>query len=321
MSKLIVVTGITGVQGGSVARTYLNTPGWKVRGVTRNKSSERAKFWASNGVEMVEANLDDISSLKSAFQGANIIFGVTDFWTIFKDPESMTKKKPSQDITEYCFEVELQQGKNLADSAASIPALERYIFSSMANAIKSSYGKYRQLYHMDSKAFAADYAKSLPGLNGKFSQIQAPIYFNLTLLTDLMKNTDGTYRIKGIGSGDAPIPFGHVAKDFGPCVRAVANAEPGINLFAVGEELSWNRYLDTWCGSQGVLKGGYDEQSLDWWMEKLPGLGREFGENVLFSTEFGYAGNDPSVIRPSQLGVKMTTFREYCAETDFSRIL
>lgn len=167
------------MKGGSVARSYLNTPGWKVRGVTRNKSSEGAKSWESKGVEMVEANLDDVNSLKSAFQGSSIIFGVTDFWTIFKDPESMNKKKPGQDITEYCFEIELQQGKNLAESAASIPDLERYIFSSMANATHWSKGKFRELYHMDSKALAVDYAKSLPGLKEKFSQIQAPIYFNL----------------------------------------------------------------------------------------------------------------------------------------------
>lgn len=167
------------LKGGSVARVYLNTPGWKVRGITRNKSSQSAKSWESEGVEIVEANLNDAASLTSAFQGADIIFGVTDFWTIFKDPESLAKKAAGQDITEYCFEVELQQGKNLADSAASIPSLSRYIFSSMANATKWSKGKFRQLYHMDSKALAADYAKSLPSLKDKFSQIQAPIYFNL----------------------------------------------------------------------------------------------------------------------------------------------
>jgi hypothetical protein len=32
---------------------------------------------------------------------------------------------------------------------------------------------------MDSKALAVDYALSLPGLQGKFSQIQAAIYYNL----------------------------------------------------------------------------------------------------------------------------------------------
>ena len=128
---------------------------------------------------MVQADVNDTSSLLSAFQGASVIFGVTDFWTIFKDPTSQTLKKPGQDITEYCFEVELQQGKNLADAAAQIPTLERYIFSSMASATKWSKGKFTKLYHMDSKALAVDYTKSRPGLKDKFSEIQAPIYYNL----------------------------------------------------------------------------------------------------------------------------------------------
>lgn len=162
-----------------MANAYLKSPGWKVRGTTRNVSAAAAKAWQAKGVEMVQADFDDTSSLVSAFQGANVIFGVTDFWTIFKDTESQKKKKPDQDITHYCFEVELTQAKNLADSAAQIPTLERYVFSSMANATEWSHGKFSKLYHMDSKALAVDYALSLPGLRGKFSQIQAAIYYNL----------------------------------------------------------------------------------------------------------------------------------------------
>ena len=128
---------------------------------------------------MVQADVNNTSSLIAAFKDANVIFGVTDFWTIFKDPESQLRKKPDQDVTEYCFEVELQQGKNLADAAATVTSLHRYIFSSMASPTKWSNGKFKLLYHMDSKALAVDYAKSLPQLVGKFSQIQAPIYFNL----------------------------------------------------------------------------------------------------------------------------------------------
>lgn len=154
-------------------------PAWKVRGVSRNISAPQSKAWESKGVEMVQADANDTSSLIAAFKGATVVFGVTDFWTIFRDPESQSKKKPGQDITEYCFEVELQQGKNLADAAAVVTGLRRYIYSSMANATKWSDGKFKTLYHMDSKALAVDYAKSLPQLAGKFSQVQAPIYYNL----------------------------------------------------------------------------------------------------------------------------------------------
>jgi len=136
-------------------------------------------------------------------------------------------------------------------------------------------------------------------------------------------------------------PFGDVRKDFGQCVRAAVDAEPDINLLAVGEMMSWNQCLKTWCESQKVPFGGYDELTLDQFEEILPGgLGREFAENMLFAMEFGYeGGNDPTVIRPQvvkfeacrlrvnstdiriQLGLKMTSFKEYCDRTDFSRIL
>ncbi|EOO02418.1 putative -like family protein [Phaeoacremonium minimum UCRPA7] len=326
MSKLIAITGITGVQGSSVADVYLKTPGWRVRGVTRNPSSAAAKEWEAKGVEIVPGDLNNTESLAEAFQGADAIFGVTDFWTSFKDPASQTKKKADQNILQYCFEVERQQGINLADAAATVPNLSRFVLSSMADANKWSKGKFNELYHMDSKAQAADYAKSLPALKSKFSQVQAPIYYNLLwewgLPTTPKRQADGTYRIQGVGPADAPIPFGDVRKDFGYLVKAAVEGEPDLNIFAVGEELSWNQYLKTWCESQNVPFGGYDEVAYDDFTVILPGgLGHEFGQNVLFAIEFGYDGSDPSVTRPDAYGIKMTTFKEYCEVTDFSAIL
>jgi hypothetical protein len=108
-----------------------------------------------------------------------VIFGVTDFWSIIKDPASSAKKRPDQELVEYCYEVELQQAKNIADAAATVADLHRYVFSSMANATKESNGKFSKLYHMNSKAEAAEYTQTLPALRNKFSQIQAPIYYQL----------------------------------------------------------------------------------------------------------------------------------------------
>lgn len=106
----------------------------------------------------------------------------------------------------------------------------------------------------------------------------------------------------GIGPGDKGIPFGHVRKDFGPCVRAVAESEPNVNLFAVGEYVSWSDYLRIFCETQGFKYGGYDELSYDKFCELLPGgLGHEFAHNVLFAHEFGYEGIDPAVVRPEKV--------------------
>lgn len=79
------------------------------------------------------------------------------------------------------------------------------------------------------------------------------------------------------------------------------NAEPGMNFFAVSEMISWNQYLEIWCQSQGVTCGKYNQVSLEKFEELLPGgLGKEFGENVLFAQEFGYEGGG-SVIRPAEV--------------------
>ena len=68
MTKIIAVTGATGVQGGSVARTMLKTSGWSVRAITRNPDSDAAKALASEGATIVQADFDNEGSLAKAFE-------------------------------------------------------------------------------------------------------------------------------------------------------------------------------------------------------------------------------------------------------------
>lgn len=71
MAKTIAVIGATGAQGGGVVNVMKNTPGWKVRAITRNPQGEAARKLADAGIEVVQANLDDESSLKKAFEVRN----------------------------------------------------------------------------------------------------------------------------------------------------------------------------------------------------------------------------------------------------------
>ncbi len=66
MPKTIAVVGSTGQQGGAVARACLKA-GWNVRGLTRSTSSQAAQTLASEGAEMVTANIDDLDTLIQAF--------------------------------------------------------------------------------------------------------------------------------------------------------------------------------------------------------------------------------------------------------------
>jgi uncharacterized protein YbjT (DUF2867 family) len=63
---LITVFGATGAQGG-VVRALLAGGKFKVRGITCFVESKKAKELASQGVEMVQASLDEPESLQKAF--------------------------------------------------------------------------------------------------------------------------------------------------------------------------------------------------------------------------------------------------------------
>ncbi|EIE76735.1 hypothetical protein G6F46_003147 [Rhizopus delemar] len=110
--KLVAVTGITGKQGGAVARKLLEL-GHRVRGLTRNASSPSAIKLAQSGIEMVSADMEDVDSLKAAFAGADSVFVVT-------TPGVFNAK------------IEVKQGRNAAD-AAKATGITHFVFSSVGN--------------------------------------------------------------------------------------------------------------------------------------------------------------------------------------------
>src|SRR4029077_14389484 len=74
-NRTILITGVTGKQGGAVART-LKGAGLNLRGLTRKPDSESAAALAHQGVEIIKGDLDDEASLRRALGGAWGIFGV-----------------------------------------------------------------------------------------------------------------------------------------------------------------------------------------------------------------------------------------------------
>lgn len=64
-SKLILVTGATGQQGGAVAKALL-TKGQKIRVMTRHP--EKASSLAQAGAEVVKGNLTNASELQAALR-------------------------------------------------------------------------------------------------------------------------------------------------------------------------------------------------------------------------------------------------------------
>ncbi len=196
--NLLVVIGATGTQGGSVVDAFRGEPTWKIRGITRNVSASRAKRLSTLGVEMVEADLDDVDSLSCAFQGATVVYGVTDFWKPLSDPSLTKTRKPGQSLSRWAYEYELQQGKNIFDAAAKINTLERLIFSTIADVAEHSEGKYTRAYHADTKAHAEQYGKQqYPELWRKTSTIQVGVYLSnfAELSTEMPKKVRTSCRI------------------------------------------------------------------------------------------------------------------------------
>lgn len=139
--KIIAVTGATGSQGGGVVNVMNKTPGWKVRAITRNPTSDAAKKLAAEGVEVVQADYDNEESLRNAFKGVHAVFAVTQWW------EHVFKGKTRDEAGE----IEEEQGMKIARAAAETRTLEHYIWSTTPSAKIMLKGKLLTP-HMDYKA-------------------------------------------------------------------------------------------------------------------------------------------------------------------------
>ena len=95
--RTIVVTGATGLQGGAVVRRLLRD-GWRVRGLTRDADSKRARALAALGAEAARGDMEDANSLRPVFEGAHGVYCVQNPFA--GGPEA-----------------EVRQGKNVADVA------------------------------------------------------------------------------------------------------------------------------------------------------------------------------------------------------------
>src|SRR5258706_3006821 len=78
-SKTIAVAGATGQQGGAVARRLVGQ-GWQVRALTRNITKPQAQALAALGATVVPGDMDQRAQLDAAFQGADAVFRVQNYW-------------------------------------------------------------------------------------------------------------------------------------------------------------------------------------------------------------------------------------------------
>lgn len=312
--KLFVIIGITGNQGGSVARTFLNDPEmrlkYRLRGISRDASSSRSRSFTARGVEMVSANLHDPPSLLQAFSGAHAIFSVTDFWAPYLDRSNQAKaQQQGKHIGQLSYELEYEQGRNIADAASKIKGLERIVISMLSSAKKSSNGRYDKIWHFDSKADMISYLRSTyPDLAAKMSELNMGVFmqsWKFVPITAPRRMDDGVHVLTLPCNPKTPIPFVDPTTDTGPFVRALLTLDPGVQLYGETALISWKAWLTLW-GTITSKKVKFEQVSVECYEEELsrtfpPGFGTEIGEMFEFMGRYGYDGGDAACKRKEEV--------------------
>src|SRR5258708_16801793 len=151
--RTILITGVTGKQGGAVAQA-LQGAGFHLRGLTRKPDGERAAALARNGVEIIKGDLDDEVTLRRAVARAWGVFGV-------------------QNSLEGGVEREEAQGKRLATLAREA-GVEHYVYTSVGSANKRT-----GVPHFDNKWRIEE---TVRGLGFPSHVILRPVFFMENLL-------------------------------------------------------------------------------------------------------------------------------------------
>ncbi|KAA8646860.1 uncharacterized protein ATNIH1004_005535 [Aspergillus tanneri] len=272
MSKTIVIVRATGIQGSSVASTFLRFPEWRVRGITRNPLSTAAQDLVAVGVEMIKADIDDPQSLLPAFEGTT---------------EALASVDPSRtpdELNEYAYNREVAQGINIAEVAASPAAmktLERFVYSSLQDPRKWSRGKYTIVYHYNSKVGTVRAIQTrFPDLAARMSTVQQ-CYASMWKAFPSMapqKQHDGSFLAIGPVNPNMKFHFVVAHWDTGLFVKALIDLPPTKALL------------------------GYKQVSKDEFFKGVPQeLKHDLGDTYNFIGEFGYTGGDPEVLTPEQV--------------------
>jgi uncharacterized protein YbjT (DUF2867 family) len=219
MADMILVVGATGMQGGGVARHLLDRGTFKVRTMTRQPDSESAKLLQQQGAEVVQADLEDLASIRRAVHGCRGVFGVTDFWEAY--------------FREY------DQGVNLIDAAAEV-GVGHLVLSTLPSSRKISRGAI-DLPHFETKARMEEHAQLR---NVPFTFVHVAFYYeNFLNYFPPRRQPNGSYSF-GFPLRDADL--GAVAaEDIGGVVASILeNRAEFVNksVEIIGDEMPAQEY-------------------------------------------------------------------------------
>ncbi|KAJ6488348.1 hypothetical protein DFH09DRAFT_1377681 [Mycena vulgaris] len=189
-TPLTAVVGATGTQGGGVVKALA-------------ESDKAYRELAKLGVEVIAVSLlvENKYAIYKALAGADIAFLITNFW------EHVNANR------------EIAEGKLLID-AAKAGGVSRIVWSGLLSVTELSEGRYKHVYHFDSKDDVTAYTSQS---GAPFVNLQACFYGTnfLTLPIMLTKQDDGSFDIPWPVKPTTVVPFIDTAEDYGLFVRSV----------------------------------------------------------------------------------------------------
>lgn len=160
-SKKILITGVTGNQGGSVAAALAGS-NFQLQGMTRKPDSPAAQALKKQGVTIVQGDLDDAASLKKALAGAWGVYAVQNTW------EAGVAK-------------EEEQGKRIATMAREA-GVQHFVYGSVGSAHRAT-----GVPHFDNKWRVEETVRAL-GFPSHV--ILRPVFYMENLLSPWFLNGD-----------------------------------------------------------------------------------------------------------------------------------
>lgn len=309
--KLLVIFGISGQQGGSLAETVLADPElssqFSIRGLTRDVSNPSLSALKQRGIEIVAADADDAPSLERALVGAHTVFGMT----------------VSQLGADSCAH-EMHQARAIADACVSARA-SMLIFSIVPSPKRLSGGQI-ELEVFDVKVDMAEYIAGLPIK----SAFYAPAFFMQNFHNHLRgiygpkPDGKGGYVLQSIVDADAPWPLIDVAGDTGKFVAPVlrdAQFWNGKTIAAAGGWWSMRQMAAAMSKSMGKSVR-YERLELEEFKTLLPaGLGDWYPKiPQLVETYKLYGPDEVELVHEAQGRAlqKPTSLDEYLAKHPFA---
>lgn len=280
-SKLILVTGATGQQGGAVA-TALLTKGQKIRVMSR--TPEKASALAKAGAEVVKGNLTNPSDLQAALRGVHGVFAMS---TPF----------------EAGMDQEVRQGIMMAD-AAKQAGIAHYVYTSVGSAHRNT-----GIPHFETKWKVEQHIRQI----GLPATVLRPVWFMENFTTFSKPSAEGILMMPMRADKKLAMVALRDIGEFGAAAFMRPNDFLGQAIDLAGDELTMPdvaAHLSKVTGRSIQFQGLPLEQA-------EAAMGHDLATMFRWFNEVGYQINVAAL--KQTFGIPLTTFAEWIKTVDWAR--